>query len=315
MTYKIKLFYENEAASENLTRDKMWLSYFGLTKEYGEDKDVYLTCDNDYTHAIIFNTCTPELKPNIPKENVVGIALEPPYFLHITPQFLFYAMKYISRYYIGNRYELPEDIFAEKFVFILYAMPTFTICPPKKNLMSIVLSNKNVAPGHKYRHLMVQRILQMGLPIDIYGRGCSAYANATVPFHKGTGIFNLNHMNVKDPRIKGTFESMEPYESYQFTIAIENFQTEHYLSEKVIHPLLNECIPIYHGCNNIESYLPNVIRMTGNLEEDIILLKKILAKPNDYITKINVEDVKQRMNLLNNLDDIFPKPIIDKETV
>jgi hypothetical protein len=37
--------------------------------------------------------------------------------------------------------------------------------PSKTNRMSIMVSNKNNAPGHKYRHKLVQAILQSNLPI------------------------------------------------------------------------------------------------------------------------------------------------------
>jgi hypothetical protein len=55
---------------------------YGINEWTGEpnkptfyNKEIALTNDDNYTHAIIINTCMPEL--NIPKENVIGFAHEP----------------------------------------------------------------------------------------------------------------------------------------------------------------------------------------------------------------------------------------------
>ena len=66
---------------------------------------IEFTNDDDYTHAIIINTAMPLL--NIPKENVIGLAFEPPYFLGVNQRFIDYANKYIGTYYIGEKNNLP----------------------------------------------------------------------------------------------------------------------------------------------------------------------------------------------------------------
>ena len=50
------------------------------------NKTYKFTSDEAYTHVIIMNTAMPEL--NIPKNNVIGIAVEPPQFLKLTQNFL-----------------------------------------------------------------------------------------------------------------------------------------------------------------------------------------------------------------------------------
>ena len=67
--------------------------------QYGTD--IIFVEDDSYTHAVLLNTPMPELK--CPKENVLGLAFEPNAFLHLTYDFLFYANKYIGKYYIGSR--------------------------------------------------------------------------------------------------------------------------------------------------------------------------------------------------------------------
>ena len=60
-----------------------------------------------------------------------------------------------------------------------------------------MVSRKNQAPGHIYRHYLVKEILKTNLPIDIWGNGCIYYKN------------------IKDNRIKGDFKEIEPYKDSQ----------------------------------------------------------------------------------------------------
>jgi hypothetical protein len=152
----------------------------------------------------------------------------------------------------------------------------------------MMVSEKNKQQGHKYRHELINKILETDLPIDIYGRGCMYYSY------------------LGDSRIKGEFKEMEPYENYEFHICIENFQSNHYFSEKITNALLCGTTPIYQGCRNIEGYFPeNVIVLSGDLDKDILLLKKIIENPENYKKNIDIEVIKNRVYLLRNLDTLF----------
>lgn len=266
--------------------------------DYGIDKKYYLTDEDNYTHVIIFNASMPSLLP-IPKQNVVGLAQEPFYFLRYVfskyPNFVDYAKGKIGKYYIGDKPEIIEHPpFIEGCNFILYNTP-IQLPIQKTKIMSIMISNRNYntnhpyyAPGHVYRHKLVKHILNTDLPIDIYGRGCQYYDN------------------VSDDRIKGTFEKNEPYENYCFHICIENFQSNHYFSEKIINPLLCETTPIYLGCSNIERYFANkVIHLTGNEKLDMYILEEICKNPDFYKKKINQPEIEEIVNPLKNLNKIF----------
>ena len=183
---------------------------------YGADKKVYFTIDEDYTHVIIINTAMPAIPSHIPKENVIGLAYEPLIYLNLTQNFVNYAEKNISRYYIGDKLDLPNT-FVEHYGYMWHVTPLQHI-PEKNKKMSIMVSQKMHTFGHKYRHVLVQNILKHELPIDIYGRGCFKYSM----FHS--------------PYIRGNFENLEPYENYDFHIAIENVQSNHYFSEKIVNP-------------------------------------------------------------------------------
>jgi len=283
MTIKIRIF-SSFCDSQNCKSVYERLCQTHLIANYGSDKDIYITTEDDYTHVIIMNTAMPEIKSNVPKKNVIGLAFEPPFFLGLSNQFIEYAKKNIGKYFIGNKYQLPEP-FVEHYGY-MWHMPPLNYIPTKTKLISITFSEKQQTDGHKYRHKLVQQILRTNLPIDIYGRGCKYYSG--------------------DQRIKGEFQELEPYESYHFHICIENLKTNHYFSEKITNPLLSGTIPIYLGCNNIDTYFPEmVIHLSSDLSEDINILKTIIENPEKYKKKINVEFVKEKINLVKNIRKIY----------
>ena len=273
-------------------------------EHYGPDKALYITTGEDYTHAIILNTAMPVLK-NIGRANVLGLAFEPPSFLNITPQFINYAQKYIGKYFIGdvyvplnnnqNQYILLPPLFKLQYAFMWHITPfPFDYAPGKTRLMSIMVSEKQSAPGHAYRHDLVKNILSKGLPIDIYGRGANKYK----------GLYGSIYKN--DSRLKGPFQEFEPYAPYAFHICIENFMTPAYFSEKITNTLLCNTTPIYLGCGRVLEYFPdNVLFLSGNVDQDIKLLQAIINEPMKYRTQLNLLAIKDKLNLLKNVEKIF----------
>ncbi len=260
-----------------------------LIENYGPGKDIYITCDDDYTHAVILNGATPQL--TIDKKNVIGLACEPPQFLLalLTPQFIEYAKKKIGKYFIGDKMDLGKP-FVERHGFMWFEHPNKKI--EKKNTMSIVFSEKVGAPGHQYRHVLVSQIINNNLPVDIYGRGCASLPE-----------------NVRNRQnIKGSFNETEPYDDYVFTIAIENFISNQYFSEKIMTPIMCNTIPIYLGCKNIEQHLGDRhIPLSGKLRTDIDLIKDILQNPYKYMREIKTtkENVFDNVNFLKKIEEVF----------
>ena len=244
---------------------------------------INITDQDDYTHAIIINTVMPTL--TIPKRNVIGLAYEPLPFLGLSQTFIQYAVDNIHKYYIGDCPPGLPDLFVAGNAFLTYNTPP-RVLPTKSKPLSIMVSQKRYAPGHIYRHTLVQAILASSLPIDIFGRGCADYANTN------------------DPRLKCGFNQDDNilYAGYNYHIAIENYRSRHYFSEKIINPLLCGTIPVYLGCVNIEQYFPdNVILLSGDVERDMELLSDIIASPEKYHRDINIEHIENRVDLLANL--------------
>ena len=276
---KIKIFCPF-ATSYNCKTIFEKINYSSEIYFYGKDKKYYFTDDNDFTHAIIMNNAMPDL--NIQKENVIGLAFEPIYFLELTTEFIEYAKKHIGKYYIGDKFDLPEP-FIEHFAYMWHSRPPKEITT-KNKLMSIIVSEKQFAPGHIYRHKLVEEIIKLNLPIDIYGRGSNGY------------IYN---------RIMGKFEDAEPYETYYYSICIENTICNHYFSEKIITPLMYNCMPIYLGCKKINDYVENLIILEGDVLKDISVIVKIIENPELYYKKTYTERNIKNVNLIQNLPNIF----------
>jgi hypothetical protein len=221
------------------------------------------TTEENYTHAVIINQAMPNL--TVPRHCVIGLAFEPRPFLQLTPQFIHWAQRHVSVYHIGDASGLPLP-FREGFAF-MWHLPAISLTPPDRprQFCSIMVSQKTFAIGHQYRHHLVKAILNSSLPIDIYGRGCRFYGN--------------------DSRLKGEFEENERtmYENYHFHIAVENFSEPHYISEKILNPLICGTTPIYWGSPHIAEYFPDqVLTLTGNLSEDLQFIKKVLFSPEKY---------------------------------
>jgi hypothetical protein len=255
-------------------------------KNYGQDKDIYITNDDDYSHVIILNTAMPMISPTVPKENVIGFAFEPPKFLNMSAQFIEYAKKNIGKYFIGDASGLGEP-FIERYSHMWYN-PSLQREPEKTHIMSIMVSEKTNESGHDYRHKIVNRILESNLPIDIYGRGCRFYSF------------------MGDDRVKGEFKELEPYEKYKYHICVENLPLNHYFSEKIMNSLLCKTTPIYMGCRHINEYFEgNTIKLSGIIDDDMKRLDAICRNSDHYRKPIDVEKVKDRIYLLRNIQQLF----------
>ena len=249
------------------------------------NKKYSFTTEDNFTHAILLNKTMPKL--SIDKKNVIGLAFEPPQFLNInkSSHFYQYAKKHIGVYLIGSDDNLGEP-FKNGFGY-LWHTPYKKNIPEKKNKMSIMISGKQYAPGHKYRHMLVKEILKTDLDIHILGGGCKYYTN------------------IKDSRIKGSFNNAtELTESYEYHICIENNITNDYFSEKIMDSLLHNTVPIYLGCKNIDNYFGGMVKhLTGNINEDMKIITSLYKNKVD--NNINISQVEEIINIKNLLNKYF----------
>jgi hypothetical protein len=64
-------------------------------------------------------------------------------------------------------------------------------------------------------------------------------------------------------------------------------------------------MPIYVGCKNIDNYLDNVIKLSSNIDKDILLIKDILTNPNNYYKKTYSEKHIKSVNLIENIEKLY----------
>lgn len=101
--------------------------------------------------------------------------------------------------------------------------------------VSSITGGKDWAIGHKFRHYLYDN--QSNLSKDITWFVSSQYP-------------------VKDIRNNPMIHSskFELFETFQFSIVIENSQQINYFTEKIIDCLITKTIPIYWGCPNVDEY-------------------------------------------------------------
>ena len=290
-------FFSDFCSSETCKKNYERMCLYKKIDEYGKTKKIYITTTETYTHVFLLNCPIPS-NIHVDKNCVIGFAHEPPnnsclnlYFNN----FIDFAQKSIGKYFIGSLDLLPSPPFVGHHGFLFHEMPSnISIIPNKKTkLMSIMVSHKSYTIGHKYRHALVSYILKNRLPIDIWGNGAKFYKQR---FPENNNIY-------------GDFKSMaEMCDNYVFTIAIENTSHDHYFTEKIINPFMYHTIPLYWGCNKIEEYFPNFyIKLTGNINMDIITINRVLKNPEYFRVKhkIDIEQVLDKVNLIKNVERIL----------
>ena len=147
--------------------------------------------------------------------------------------------------------------------------------PTKKKQLSCVVSQKNLTAGQRWRLQLALKIkeLQPEL-IDLYGFGWNPIA---------------------DKR-----DAIDPYE---YTLAIENFSSEHYWTEKLSDAILGYTCPIYSGASAIDQYFQKGL-ITLPYGGDVTEVAKLIIREvsNDPDTTALYEN---RLKLLFNFNVFY----------
>jgi hypothetical protein len=153
-------------------------------------------------------------------------------WLHESPAILQDLIKIIKNnqsYFIDNNiivYTCIDEL--QQYSFVKYIHPSnaawiydHSNIPIKTKLISMIASNKNFTNGHQIRHNIINNLPSC---VDLYGRGFKEIKN------KSEGL-----------------------DSYYFSIAIENDDTNSYFSEKLLDCFLTHTIPIYWGAQSVDN--------------------------------------------------------------
>jgi hypothetical protein len=64
-------------------------------------------------------------------------------------------------------------------------------------------------------------------------------------------------------------------------------------------------MPIYLGCKNIDNYFDDIIKITGNIDKDILLLTEIIKNPEKYYKSTYNEKNIKKVNLIENIETLY----------
>jgi hypothetical protein len=153
----------------------------------------------------------------------------------------------------------------------------------KNKLISIVVSNKSILPGHRSRIKFINELKKSEISslIDFFGIGYNEIPDKWDAIH-----------------------------NYRYTIVLENTVTNDYWSEKLADAYLGLTFPIYYGCPNINEYFPSNSYAYIDIskpKEAIDVIKNIIESNYDdkvdYL-RISKELVLDKYNIFNILSEI-----------
>ena len=107
---------------------------------------------------------------------------------------------------------------------------------------------------------------------------------------------NILGENKEWPHIKGSFEKDEMlYSDYKYNIAIENTESNKYISEKLTNCFVHNTIPLYIGAKDANEIFEGncCVKLTGDMTEDVKLITSVLDNPDNY--KLDVEEFRDRL--------------------
>jgi hypothetical protein len=235
--------------------------------------------NSDATHALLVNTADDFARDSLPRlgpSKIVHVAMEPHAFLRFNNPAVLHTIKCRAGRSVSG---VPHPALAGGrtvcsggYVLIPTRMIQYVPAVPRpfaeRRPVSLPFSHKQRLAGHKYRHELALALLKdpRNLPVDLWGRGVAAFART------------LGAQAAEDPRIKSTFDKLEPYTDYAFTVAIENTREGHYFTEKVYLPIYCGCTPLYLGSPFIETYFPGgTVPLTNSIAHDVELVARACA--------------------------------------
>ena len=152
------------------------------------------------------------------------------------------------------------------------------------------MTNKNQTIGHRLRHEVWNKYNNIGNINEMY----------------------LNFMKTP-PRI--TFKN-PLFENAKFSIAIENYSSENYLTEKVLDCFLSKTIPIYYGCPNIGEFFDiRGIKQFNTIDELNSILNDLDGSEYDKLADVvdhNYIEAQKYKNLYERVDNRIKEFIVNR---
>ena len=117
--------------------------------------------------------------------------------------------------------------------------------------------------------------------IDLYGKNWDSYSNLPMKWRKA--LLAL----LGKPKNRSIPDKLNTISNYRFCLCMENFEYPGYITEKIIHSIVAQSVPIYLGAPNIEKHFPTECYI------DVRRYKNVESMY-DYIKNLD-EDTYQKM--------------------
>lgn len=233
--------------------------------------------------VIFFNAPSKEYSFNIINGSSIFITGEPKLMLRYSKSFLKQFKFTVTPYKINkkNHYQYPPYIpwfygvdFKNKK--LNYNISDLRNMEPlrKTKVISVITSQKNFMPGHVKRLKFIDELKKRFKDkIDFYGKDS----------------LELN-------------DKSEGINDYKFHICFENSSCENYWTEKLSDPILGFSIPIYYGCNNIDSFFKSgIIKIDlDNIETSLDTVNDILNNSDSIYSEMKNDLILNRNKILND---------------
>ena len=234
-------------------------------------------------------------------------------YIQSEPYAIYDCRAYLSNHYSQFDYIICHDpsTFGNTDKFIEYIPATswierdfyMNINTAKKVFkISSLTGYKNSAPGHKLRH-------------DLYAHQRS-FSQFPMVFYRSSATPHLPNIH-NNPFLSYSSLSakVELFETFQFSLVIENVREINGITEKLIDCLITKTIPIYYGCPNVSKFFNTdgwIILETQDIVQELhaklpILNESYYAKYEAVIEE-NYKRAQQysswTTNILNGLEKI-----------
>lgn len=147
----------------------------------------------------------------------------------------------------------------------------------KTDKISWITSNSNMVAGHELRLGFIKYLKEQRFEFDLFGRG-----------------FNP---------IQDKFQALA---DYKYSIAIENYSSENYWTEKIQDCFLSWTMPVYFGCTNLEKYFPkeSFIQIDlNNMAESLEIIREAIK---DDCWSKNINAIAEARQLILEKYQLFP---------
>lgn len=240
---------------------------------------------NDYDYFIIFNLPYQYFK-NYDRKRTIVFCCEPISTRQIfANQYGFDPYKYDDWYYF---YDTPNHHNLDKwYISLNYKQLLEPYRFAKSKIMSGVISNTRGLPGHNKR-INFAAFLDTLPYYDNFGRGR--------PF-AGMRTYRGMLINKED--------GLCPY---KYTFNCENTSEPGYFTEKLLDPILCECLCFYDGCTNTEKFInPEAfVKLDLNNPKEALSIVTQTIQNNEWEKRINIvrEEKEKLMTMMNPLNII-----------